>query len=98
MAFKPSIITRMGEEKGQGLVLCGCDTPRPRPSMWFMFIELNSHHYKSTVLSVCLLSHIDCTARCLLVMFFNFSGFLELLKMLQLVGFIWTSLVKIRNP
>lgn len=98
MAFKPPIITRLGEEKGQGLVLCGRDTSRPRPSMWFLPIELKSHQYKSTVLSVCLLSHIDCIARCLIVMFFNFSGFLELLKILQLVSLSCFSFIKIGNP
>lgn len=55
--------------------------------MWVLSIELKSYQYKSTVLSVCLLSHIDCIARCLIVMFFNFSGFLELLKIVQLVSF-----------
>lgn len=98
MAFKPPIITRSGEEKGQGLVLCGRDTTRPLPSMWVLSIELKSYQYKSTVLYVCLLSHIDCIARCLIVMFFNFSGFLELLKILQLVSFSCFSFIKIGNP
>lgn len=93
MAFKPPIITRSGEEKGQGLVLCGRDTTRPLPSMWVLSIELKSYQYKSMVLYVCLLSHIDCIARCLIV-----SGFLELLKILQLVSFSCFSFIKIGNP